>query len=66
LDQINEPNENVVHDEVSEMDEKYMAARRVVNARGGPGSRARIKVTIQRTQREETQQNKAGPDEPNS
>jgi hypothetical protein len=27
LDQINEPNENVVHDEVSEMDEKYMAAQ---------------------------------------
>jgi hypothetical protein len=64
LDQINEHNENVVHDEVSQMDEKYMAARRAVNARGGPGSQKRIKVTIQQTQREARQQNKAGPDEP--
>jgi hypothetical protein len=57
------PNENVAHEEVSEMDEKYLAARRVVSARGGPGSQTRIKVTIQRAQ-QERQPSKPGTDEP--
>jgi hypothetical protein len=59
VDQIKASNENVVHEKVSEMDEKYMAARRAVSARGGQGSRTRIKVMIQQAQRDERQQSKA-------